>query len=257
MRQKTSAIILAIILFTQIIAVSALSTGDAKNEWLNLKQISKEKRELYRDAKTDFAAYNSEVNKQDIINTGKETLHAALNEAEAWLIWKELVAKENSQIPANLKSAIESDVETNLGKINGLRSEVDSITDRLDLGIVFLKMIGKYSELITDVARNNGLVLVYRANLRIESLESFEGKLRAVAKDTDSNEELDLALLSIQEAKSNIEKSKNAYNKVIIGGTPLIKHAEANSYLGVARVNMLEAHSHLTVAYKQIRGAKQ
>jgi len=50
------------------------------------------------------------------------------------------------------------------------------------LGIVYLKMVGKYLELLSDVARDSGKILVYRGNTYFETVEDYESKLRIDGK---------------------------------------------------------------------------
>lgn len=256
MKKALIVFLLISVLLLQSIAVSALTASEAKAEWREAKQVSKEKQQAHRDAKIDFAGNNSEENKQAVIDTGKETLHAALNEAEAWLIWKQLEAEENPDVPEDLKDDINEDVEKNLEKIDELREEVDDVEGRVELGIVFLKMVGKYFELLTDVSRNSGKMWVHIANKRIETIEDYEEKLRETAEGMDDNEEiiekLDDAKDDIEEAKSNIEKAEDSYGQVKTGGRPLIKFAEGNNYLRTAKTNLLSAHTNLNQAYRQI-----
>ena len=158
--------------------------------------------------KIDYAANKTLENEQRVIDTGKRVLHAALNEVEAWLIWREIDVKENPEIPDDLKESIALDVESNLDRIEELRTEVDGIESRFELGLVFLKMIGKYLELLTDVARNTGLIWVYIAENITSTVEEYEDKLRDVAESINDNEEilgmLDSAGSEIETAKANI-----------------------------------------------------
>ena len=240
------------ILLINIIAISALSAPEAWQEWLNAKVASKQAQEEHRNAKIEFAADKSDENKQKVIDTGKASLHAALNEAEAWLIWKDLQTDANSEIPDDLRETIKNDIEANKEKINSLRTEVDNIKTNLELGIVFLKMIGKYTELLTDVARDSGKIWVFLANERANKLSEFEQKLRDVAENTQNKDEViektDTAASSIDEARLNIDNAEMHYDLVTIGNQPLNHFAQGNNYLRTARANLLSVHQNLNQA---------
>lgn len=226
--------------------------GSAKQDWLDAKQVSREKQAEHREAKIKFQADKSEENRQIVVDTGKEVLHAALDEAELWLEWKREEAEENDEVPSDLRDQILSDIDTNLDKVDALRSDVDGVTNQLELGMVFLKMIGKYGELLTDVARDSGKVWVYVAEQRLGDAEEIEEKLRDVATSDFVISKLDDAKKDLEEAKENIEKADNSYDQVKTPGTPLIKFSEGNNYLRVARTNLLSAGTKLREAYRMI-----
>ena len=60
---------------------------------------------------------------------------------------------------------------------------------------------------------------------------------------------LDAAKSSLAEARSNVGKAEASYNQVVLPGTPLIKFAEGNGYMRVARTNLLSALASLQQAY--------
>lgn len=259
LKKAIIASFLVFMLLLQPVAVSALTESEAKQAWRDAKRISQEKQQLYRDAQIQYAGNKSAENNQKVIDTGKEALHAALNEAEAWLKWKDIEAQGNPDIPADLKATISADVATNLAKIDELRKDVDKISNQVELGIVFLKMVGKYLELLTDVARDYGKILVSIGNTYIAKAEDYESKLRAEAIKINNNtailEKLDRAKADLNEARSNVNKAKASYEQVVLPGTPLIKFTEGNNYLRVARTNLLSAHSNLNQAYNlMLRG---
>lgn len=247
------ALLVLIMLLLQPIAVSALSASDAKQAWYDAKQASLEAQEAHRDAKIEWAANKTDENNQRVIDTGKDALNAALDEVEAWLIWKDLEVEENPEIPDDLKESIQSDVDTNLGKIDELRTEVDAVENRFELGVVFLKMIGSYFELVSDVARNSGFVWVHTANQHADTLEEYEASLREAAEGMEDNEliieKLDMARAEIEDARVNIDNAEEEYEQVRIPGKPLIKFSNGNNYLRIARGNMLSAHGYLNEAY--------
>jgi hypothetical protein len=247
--KKTIVIIIMLLLILQIVSVSALSASDAKENWEDAKEASVDARDIHRDAKADFAIDNNEENKQVVIDTGKDSMHAALNEAEAWLIWKREEANEDYNVPEDIKEDILNDVETNLEKIDELRTDVDDITTQLELGLVFLKMVGKYVELVADVARNSGNVWVYIANEYADEVEEYEEKLRDGTDDSEVLDKLDMAKDELETARDNIDNAGETYDEVVIGGMPLIKFQEGNSYLRAAKANLISAHMYLQQAY--------
>ncbi len=240
----------------QPVAVSAMSVQDAKQDWYDAKDNSLEARQAYRNAKVDWAADRSQGNEQKVVNMGKNSLHAALEEAEAWLIWKGLEAEEDPRVPDDIKRSIQEDVDKNLEKIDELRAEVDGIENRLQLGIVFLKMVGSYTELMTDVGRNTGSMWVYVANEQADRVEEYEQKLRNAAAGLTDNEdiiaELDLARDDIDSARENIDNAEAQYQQVTLPGTPLIRFSNGNNYLRIAKGDLLSAHRHLEQAYSMI-----
>ena len=244
------------LLLMQVTAVSALTASEARQEWKDAKQASLSEQEIHRDAKLVFAGDKSEENRQAVVDTGKDVLHAALDEAETWLVWKDLEAAENTELPDDLKDTIHTDVETNLAKIDELRTDVDGISNQLELGLVTLKMVGKYIELLTDVARDTGMTLIYRANVQLDTAEDFEAKLRAQAEELDNNDaviaKLDMAKDDLEEARSNVDKAESSYEQVVLPGTPMIKFSEGNNYLRVARTNLLSSISNLRQAYNMM-----
>ncbi len=242
-----------LLLVLQAVAVSALTEDEAKQAWREAKRVSAEKQALHRDAKVEFAGNKSDENRQAVVDTGKAVLNAALDEAEAWLVWKRVESDNNPDIPEDLKAAIRADVETNIGKVAGLRADVAAVTNQVQLGVVFLKMVGKYGELVTDVARDAGKILVHIGNTWLATAEDYEAKLRQEAEKMENNGEvlakLDAAKSSLAEARSNVGKAEASYNQVVLPGTPLIKFAEGNGYMRVARTNLLSALASLQQAY--------
>ena len=245
--------IVTLILF-QPLAVGALTASEAKQIWYEAKQASRDAQEEHRKAKVEWAADKTEENNQKVIDTGKVVLNAALDEAEAWLIWRNLEVEENPEIPEELKQAIQNDVDTNLAKIDELRDDVDEVETRFELAVVFLKMVGKYLELLTDVSRNTGLVWVHVANTLADRIDEYEGILREAAEGISENEEilsiLDSANSELDMARENIDSAESEYVQVILPGTPLIKFSNGNNYLRLAKNNLLSAYSHLNQAYR-------
>ncbi|MFC1723972.1 hypothetical protein ACFL0V_07590, partial [Nanoarchaeota archaeon] len=234
----TITILLLLLLQTSL----ALSTSDAKRDWLDAKQESKNLQQIHREAKADFAGDKSEGNRQRIVETGKDVLNAALDEAELWLEWKEVEAQENPQVPDHIVDAISQDVTSNIEKIDALRDDVDAIENQFGLGVTFLKMIGKYTELLADVSRNSGNMWVYIADTHADKIEDFEQRLRDSAEDNpEALDLLDQARDELDRARRNINDASDVYEQVKVPGTPLLKFAEGNNYLRAARTNLLAA----------------
>lgn len=251
------ALVIGLLLIQPLYPI-AMTSSEAKQTWIEAKEASRTAQEAHRKANIDWAASKTEENNQKVISTGKTALHAALNEAEAWLIWTDAQVKENPEIPNDLKTTIKQDVAANLAKIEELRGEVDGVQNRLQLATVFLKMVGKYFELVADVARNTGLVWVHIANNYAETVEDYEAELRTAAEGVSNNKEiigkLDLAKGELASAQSNIGQAEAEYLQVKIPGNPILKFANGNQYLRIARNNLLTAHSHLKQAYLLLVG---
>ncbi|MDY6959375.1 MAG: hypothetical protein SVK08_09490, partial [Halobacteriota archaeon] len=212
-----------------------------------------ESRGDYRVARLRFLDSRSDEDREWMIEKGKDSLHAALDEAEAWLIWINLDAQENDEISDEMKETIEEDVNINLDKIDTLRIEVDNIETRDDLVITFIRMVSEYLGLLTDSSRNVGMIWVSIASNRADTIEDLESRLRETAEGMGDNERiidnLDMALEELEQARENIEEANSTYGEVRIPGQPLIKFSEANNYLRAARTNMLSAHKYLNDAF--------
>jgi hypothetical protein len=251
-KQMLIATFFVTLLLFQVVSVAALTASQARDNWLDAKEESLEAQSRHRNTKTTYGQ-----NTPEALETGKESMHAALNEAEAWLIWKEAQANENSEIPDNLREDILADIENNKGKIKSLKAEVDAVNSQIELAATFLKMIGKYTELLTDVARNSGKIWVFVANERIKDLESYQIKLKEFAEDRDNGPalvKLNDASEKIEEAKSNIDNAEEYYNRVQIRTNPVINFHEGNKRLRFARMDMLEAHIRLNEALGELLG---
>jgi len=85
-------IVFLIIALLLVQSVFALSASEARQEWKDLKEASREKKETHQEAKVDFSLDKTDENRQRVVDTGKDVLHAALDEAEAWLVWKDIEA---------------------------------------------------------------------------------------------------------------------------------------------------------------------
>jgi hypothetical protein len=260
MNKKLVTVLIIGLILLQPLTVYAYTSNDAKQDWFDAKKASRDAQEAHRDAKIAWAADKTEENNQQVIDTGKQALHAALDEAEAWLIWRSLEVEENPEITAALKETIQEDVDANLAKIDELREDVDEVETRLELGLVFLKMVGKYLELLADVARNTGYVWVYIANTYADTIEEYEAKLREAAEGISGNEDimgkLDSALADLEKARENIDNAEEEYNQVVIPGTPILKFANGNQYLRVAKNDLISAQANLKQAYRLMVSAE-
>jgi hypothetical protein len=258
--RKATLITLVIALLTfQPLATHALTSSEAKQAWHEAKQASRDAQEAHRQANISWAADKTEANNQKVIDTGKDALMAALDEAEAWLIWRQLEVEENPDIPQELKQRIQDDVETNLAKIDDLRTEVNEVENRLQLAIAFLKMVGKYLELVADVARNTGLIWVHVANTYADTLEEYAEQLREAAQALEGTQEvldkLDEVAEDLQAARTSIASAEQEYLEVVVPGSPILSFMNGNQHLRTAKNHMLSAHSSLRQAYRLLAGA--
>ena len=261
MKKSLITIFCIVLILMQVIAVTALTSIEAKQSWMDAKTVSKEKQTLHQAAKINFAANKSAENNQAVVDTGKAVLNAALDEVEAWLNWKKAETEENTIVSPDLKNTILTDVQTNLNKVTSLRTDVDSVKTQLDLGLIFLKMVGKYSELLTDVARNSGKVFVEVGNSELTKADGYEAKMRTAAETMPNKDliisKLDAAKAELAEARTNVANANNKYNEVVLPGTPLIKFSEGNNYMRTAKANLLSAQANLNAAYLLMLGSGQ
>ena len=252
MKKATIIFLVLALLLVQVVAVSALTAGEAKDDWLDLKEERMELDAVHKSAKLDYAADKTSENAEAVVDTGKDLLNTALDEAEAWLVWKEIEAEEDDRVPQHMKNVVSEDVNKNIEKIGVLREDVDAVTNQFELGVVAIKMIGKYFELLADVARDTGLMWVHIGTSQADKIADYEEKLRETAEeigDEEAIEHLDRALDELKIAKRNIENAEDTYDLVRMPGTPLVKFAEGNNYLRAARSNLLAANMHLGHAY--------
>lgn len=233
------------LLLSGVFAASALSASEARQDWLDKVKIRLEKDSVHKQAKVDYNLNKTSENEQRFIDTGKDLLNSMLDEVESWLNWKSLEADESAVAPSDIKQNIKDDVDKNLAKIDGLRTDVENVKTRLELGLVSLKIIGAYVELLVDVSRNTGSMWVYIGNERIDRAEEFEAKLRASAESRDNNSDLiaklDIAKAELGTARAKVSMADSAYKLVVTPGTPFIKFAEGNGYMAQARTNLLNA----------------
>lgn len=246
----------AALLFSSAGPALALSQSEAKDQWIQAQKLRLEADATYRQAILDYQQDKTPENDKKVIDSAKAVLDAALDEAEAWLKWKQLEAQEDSRVPADIKANINADVEKNLAKIVTLRADVAGIENRLQAAAVFLKIVGSYAGLLADVARNTGAMWSYIGTTLTASAEEFEAKLRTAASGIADNAEilakLDAAKSDIGTAKSKIALAKTAYENVKLPGIPLVKFAEGNAYLRQARVNLINAQVQLAYVLRLI-----
>ncbi len=248
------AVVIASLVF-QVGLASALTSGEAKQDWLSAMQARISADATYKQAQLDYAGNKTPENEQKVIDTAKAVLNTVLDEVEAWLVWKNQEAKA-SDVQAELKADIATDVQRNLDKITTLRGDVARIKTRLDVAGVFLKMVGSYVELLTDVSRNTGAIWVNLGNKIADKTADFEIKLRTTANGMVDNADilakLDIAKSEIDLSRTQINAASTAYKSVVLPGTPLVKFAEGNSYLRQARVNLFAAAEQLQGAFNLI-----
>ena len=245
--------IIGLLLFQPIIAF-ALTSSEAKQAWYDAKEASREAKSAYREAQLEWAANKTEENRDLVIEAGKDTMLAALDEAEVWLIWRQAELDENPEIPEDLREGIASDIEVNLAKIDDLRAEVNNVETQIELAVVFLKMIGKYLELVSDVARNTGLIWVYVANSYADVIMEYENQMREAAEslpDTgDVIAKLDNVVTELDEARASIDAAEEEYRDMAAGGSPLLSFSNGNNQLRIARNHMINAQKALREAYQ-------
>jgi hypothetical protein len=68
------------LLLFQPVSVYALPSAAAKQNWFDAREASRDAQAVHRDAKIAWAADKTEENNQEVIDSGKEALHAALDE---------------------------------------------------------------------------------------------------------------------------------------------------------------------------------
>ncbi|MDT8357278.1 MAG: hypothetical protein RQ758_02100 [Methanomicrobiaceae archaeon] len=99
----TFVLLLCILLLAQPLTANAITSREAKQAWYEAKETSSDAQAAHRQTKVAYAADKTPENEQRVIDTGKDALHAALDEAEAWLVWKDLEVEENPEAYAILE----------------------------------------------------------------------------------------------------------------------------------------------------------
>ncbi len=117
-------------------------------------------------------------------------------------------------------------------------------------------MVGAYSELLADVARNTGKMWVHIAGNILDTAESYEIKLRTAAEKKSNNSEiiakLNTAKSALDSAQNSVSPAKTSYEQVKVPGTPLIKFAEGNKNLRSAQKSLKTAQQNMTEAFQLI-----
>jgi hypothetical protein len=233
--------------------VSALTASEAKSAWQGAKKLTLPAKAEYSDAKIVWAADRTPEKDKEVVDTGKNLLNVTLDEAKAWLIWKNLEAEEMVGVPQVLIDTIKLDVDTRIKDIDRLREDINDVRNQFDLGVVFVRMIGKYMGLVTDVARDSGKMWAQVADTYGDRIGEYENKLRTVTESIPNNKamlaKLDAVDSEVEKARQNIREANTAYDKVRLTGTPLLSFAEGNSYLSAAKTNLLSAQIYLGQAY--------
>jgi len=251
--------ILLVLLITFLLIPNVLfasTSSQAKQDWLEAKRIRFEMDAGHKQAKLDYAQDKTQENEQQVIDTAKDLFNAVLDEVESWLEWKKVESQENPNVPDEIQTNIENDVAVNVSKIDDLRGDVDSIKTQGDVGATFLKMIGSYIELLTDVARNSGAMWASIGDKLIETAKKYEQKLRDAAEKLSDNDEiinkLNVAKAELETAQDKVNLAESAYKQVKLPGTPLVKFAEGNTYLRQAKTNLINAQQQLEHAFNLI-----
>lgn len=253
MRKFITGFLLAVLLLVAASPALALTQSEAKNAWVGAQQVRQDADAAYRQSQLDYKADPSPAGEQKVVDAAKKLMNSALDEAEAWLVWKRIESQNDSRVPAEIKSNISSDVASNLQKIEGLRTDVAGVETRAQALAVFLKMVGGYTELVTDVARNTGAMWAYIGDQLVTKAETFEAKLRvAAAGKDDLLKELDLVKSELELAKSKVAMAEASYLEVKLPGTPLVKFSEGNRYLREAQTNLRQAQGQMAEVFHSL-----
>ena len=223
----------------------------ARLKWLEAKETHLGLQQEWRQAQLLVAANNTQENIENVIEKAKAALNAGLDEAIAFFEFhKEKLT--SADVSDELKATIESDLNKNIDVAEGLKDDVNAITTRAEVGVVSLKIIDAYLNLLVDVMRDTGLVFVEKANLRVEKLEEFRDTLQEkvdIAPE-DKKEDLDKLMESlnvhIDEAKSAIDSAEEAYNSITKKEGSRIAFEKGNTLIRQSR-------SHMVLAFQDIR----
>jgi hypothetical protein len=235
---------------------AALAESGSREDWIAAEQARLAADAEYRQALLSYQTDKTPENEEALIEAAKKAMDSALDAADAWLVWKESEAESDSRVPESIKTNISNDVAKNRAKIETLRSDVSNVQTQLQAGLVFLKLVGSYVELLADVARNTGSMWVHIGEQWVTKTEGYEADLREAAEKLSDNSaiiaKLDVAKGELATAKSKVALAKTAYEKVRLPGTPFVKFAEGNAYLRQAQTNLLNAQAQLVGVFTLI-----
>ena len=256
MKSFVSAFLVIVCLASWSVPALAAGVADTRQEWLQAQQTRIAADATYKQAQIDYRASKTPENDKEVVDTAKALMNAALDEAAAWLRWKDAEAQGDPRVPAEIRNAISADVAANLQKIVGYRADVAAIQAQIQIPGVFLKLVGGYTGLLTDVARNSGALWAAIGTSWVETASTYATKLRTAAADVSDNAEilaaLDAADAAIAKARTNVAAAKDAYALVRLPGTPFIKFAQGNASLRLAQTQLLEAQAQLVRAFTLI-----
>ena len=256
MKKTILAVLILFAFMLQVSSVYALSASQLRQKWFDAQTARITSDAQYRQAYSSDVANRTPENDQKTVDAGKKLLNAWLDEAEAWLKWKDQEANENLDVSNEIKNNIHNDVSINLAKITGLRNEVNAVKTISEGLMVWGKMVVSYLELLVDVARDSGAMWVSYGNKLLDIAQSYEAQLRLSAQNLSNNSsilaKLDIAKSDLLVARDKVKLAEAAYKQVVIPGAPLVKFAEGNGYLTQAKNNLLDAQLQLVSAFNLI-----
>lgn len=248
------------IVFVLLVVFSSMvfAHGDLKQEWIDAKAVHKEARDVWKEAQVLVNSVNTPENVRNVIDKAKISLNAGLDEAIAYFEFQKDKLLD-SDISDDLKVVIQADIDNNLGIANDLKNDVAGITTRLQIGIVTLKIVDKYLDLLVDIMRDTGLVFVEKGNNRHDKLDNFRDRIESnipADSKSDYQELLDKIENNMNEAKSNINSAEAKYKSITQKQGSGVAFREGNNLMRQSNQNMKLAFENLRLIVIRLRGGQ-
>lgn len=249
------------ILFILLVVFSSIAYADlnyAKQKWIDDVVYHEKTKIEWQAAQKLVAESNTPENVQNVIDKAKISLNAGLDAAIAFFEFqKEKLT--GVDISENLKDIIRNDLDENIGVAESLKTDVGNIKTRLEVGLVTLKIVDKYLDLLVDVMRDSGLVFVEKADNRYDKLNNFRDKVESKipeGKEDDYKDLLDKVESNMNEAKSNIDGAEAKYKSIIQKQGSRIAFQEGNNLIRQSNQNMKLAFENLRLIVIKLRGSQ-
>ena len=72
----------------------AQSSSQAREDWLAAQEVRFDAESVHQEAKRAYEADKTPKNEERFVATAKDVMYAVLDEAEAWLGWKDVAGQE-------------------------------------------------------------------------------------------------------------------------------------------------------------------
>ena len=251
--KKLSVLLILLVVFS---SVAFADVNDAKQKWIDAAAYHEKTKIEWQEAQKLVAESNTPENTQNVIDKAKISLNAGLDSAIAFFEFhKEKAA--SADISDSLKNTIRSDLDENIAVAQGLKTDVNNIKTRLEVGLVSLKIFDKYLDLLVDVMRNSGLVFAEKSNDRYDRLIKIKGIVESKIPADKKSEYQDLLNKvdnNLNEAKNNIDSAEAKYKTITQKQGAGVAFGEGNNLIRQVHQNMKLVLDNLELIIIKLRG---